>query len=752
MNPAGYAINSPSKELQRSETRQISAEPHGTFDGNDITVRVYLSPKILPSRHEKISLKINNGDRIDLGSLSFPKGAVVAVLGKDQNNPVIKDALGHYIIVSEYKKGLTILITRYEPSELRKWTFKDAQGNPIPNANVQIYMHDQSTNDPGILLDECTADNAGQLEELRVRQDWQYASFVVSHPDYGTAWFGGLAGRLRRNGGGEDVILPVVPAGSDADLTSASGVVVGPDNEPLSGIKINCSEIRTLDEGLFMPLGGGNSYAVLTDTNGQFRIYVPADEQYKEQRGEFIPPKSKYFLHIQMPPNSEYRSYDGWAYNDKNNVIKLEKKDVSEFTEEFESPKEGNYHTFSFVDETGEAFSPEEQKDIVLYIHQSNKPKLKLAYGDWVNGRVFPNGLYDASIRKYQKTKRMEVEYKFKIIELQQNSPADIIFELSNPISYQGQIIHGITGEPLEGVFVMAMWGTAERNISWLTQEQWDLLHTLHANPDVDDPALKPIHDLYSFKMIQRSDSNGKFVFTALPEDKIWGCVVFDENFLPFKLDTINGINNMKEEIEVFDFGQINLFPSGKIKIEAIVPDKHISIEPAWRVDFEKSPEWARNIKNTEVRWLEENEIDSFYVPAGVTFHLTFRIPYDDQWAPLKIDREFFLDPGEVVDLGKQYLQSSIWIFVKVIDPNDEPVEGVPIRLGQDVPHITDIDGRAKFYVPTHSKGKVGIMYYGHDNGKNLRKQIEYFVAGNDDVGKEYVIKVSEKELKILFD
>lgn len=728
----------------------IPVRPKGVFDENEVIVRVYSKPELSPSKHKKFSIKVDNGDIIDFRTYDFPEDSVIAILDKDQENSEIKKALSNIIFVSDCKEAAGFQLTRNDVSKNLKWTFKDALGNPIPNALVKVYIYKDYKRKSGILLDEVVSDESGQLNAFSVRKGWQHASFVVSHPDYGTALYAGLTGYLPMYR--EDVYLPLVSAGSDEDLTSVFGVVVDSDNIPLPDIQIKCSEIRTLDEGLITPLDGGNSYVVLTDKNGQFRLYPPVSEQGKEERGEYIPPKSKYFLQITMPKDAEYRSYKGWACNDKENMIRLEKKDITEFTEDFKPSGDGSYHTFIFKDENDQEFTPDEQETIMLHINQDNKPTIELVYRDWQEGGVFPDGLYEASLTKHRIRTGIKTTYKFKPVEVNQTSPTEVVFESSDSITYVGEVVDGITGLPKEGAFVMIMWGTGGRNLSWLTQQQWDALHRFGLNPEIDDPNLIPIHEKYSFKTIQRTDYEGKFNMRALPEDKIWGCVAFEENYLPVKLDAINQMNRIKKKIEVFDFGHINLFPAATVKFEVVVPEKHVSVMPGWQIDFENSPSWAKRIKNVENRWLEENELDSFYVPAGVSLRLNFRMPYDKQWEPLRIDRTFFLENGEVVDLGKQYLQRSIWMYVKVVDPEDKPVEGVPIRLGQDVPHITDIDGRAKFYVPMHSQGKVGIMYYGHGNEKKLTKKIQYSVTDKEDAGKEYIIKLSENELKILFD
>ncbi|MHC5183630.1 MAG: hypothetical protein ACYSPI_05080, partial [Planctomycetota bacterium] len=502
--------------------------------------------------------------------------------------------------------------------------------------------------------------------------------------------------------------------------------------------------------GSVLPLNQGIHYAVITEKDGSFRLYTPLSDHLKEQRGKYIPPKSKFLLHIEMANSEEYRSYKGWHYNDKENVIQLEKKDITEFVEDYKFSEDGSYHTFIFKDENGRELSLEQQKKIELNIHQHNKPTMKLDYQDWQDGGIFPKGIYKASFSKNRGLRTaVKTTYNFKPVEVNATHPKEVVFQLSDSITYVGHVVDGVTGLPMEGAFVIAMWGPSDnRNLSWLTQQEWDALHKLDHNPDVSDPNVWPIHKKYMFKTIQRTGSDGKFSIKALPEDKIYGCVVFEENYVPVK-EIIYKPKKMEKLPDVYDFGTINLFPAGKIKFEIVVPEKHVAVIPKWKIDSNKSPSWSKKIKNAESRWIEENAPDSIYVPAGVTFQLSFRMPYDKQWEALTIDRVFKLDKGESVDIGKQHLQGSISIFVKVVDPEDNPVEGVPVRLGQHVAHITDIEGRVKFHVPMYSGGRVGINYHSHDSEKNLRKQIIYAVKGKDDTNKEFMIKLTEQEIKL---
>jgi hypothetical protein len=627
-----------------------------------------------------------------------------------------------------------------------RWTFKDAVGKPIPNAAVQVQIRYAAVDSPKLLLEHTQTDQAGQIEAFLLPNKWGFVTFRVSHPDYGTAIYNGflddLHDRLK-----DAVMFPLVRAESEEDQTSVFGKVVGTDDQPMAGVEIFCVEIRTLGEGLLMPQEDGQRFAVITDDAGRFRIYPPLSDQYKEQHGNLIPPKSKYRLHIPMPNEAPYRSWKEWVNNDAEALIRLETKEPSEFIKPPSMSGSNVFRRFIFRDKDGQAFTSQQQENIVVHIYRDNQPTLKLEYNAWKQGALLPFGRYEASAKIQRRPLPFPIEYKFKPLEVDSNSPTKLVFELPDPVFYYGRVMDGITGKPLPNFFVAGSLTTNnDKNLACLSDEQWLAINRLSNPIDLHDPALDPIRELYSLFTCQKTDAQGKFLCSALPAENVRLWVISGENYLPVMRLTLPNVTQNT------DFGDFYMFPAAKMKLHVVVPEKNIAVKAKWVFEKDQSPLWAEKTYSAERRYLRTNEPETIFVPANAPFRLKLEISYADQWAPLEVDEVFNAKHGETIDAGKLLLQPAIPIFIKVVDPQGQPVEGVPLRLPQTVAHITDIEGRAKFYVPENSSGSAGIQYHNIETKKSMGKLIQYEVQGKEDAGKEYLIQLSEEELKSLFE
>ena len=154
-------------------------------------------------------------------------------------------------------------------------------------------------------------------------------------------------------------------------------------------------------------------------------------------------------------------------------------------------------------------------------------------------------------------------------------------------------------------------------------------------------------------------------------------------------------------------------------------------------------------------RWLEQNQAQSFHVPAGLNVHLKLDTPYDEQWCPIEIPGVIHLVRGEVVDLGRYEFKPALEVCVLATDVWGEPVEGVPLRKIHNghhwgVAHNSDRSGVARFYVVPNSQGEFGVSYYGED-GIYLRETIPYTVGGNEDAGRQFTLRLSSNMLDRLF-
>lgn len=729
------------------------------LDGKDLVVRLYNNWQEVPASFEKATVEVN-GRTVRFDFNDVDDSAVVAVFGEDQKDEAIRQLIGDRIYGWAYKKGLEFSLPEKPPSERPDfwWTFNDALGNPIPNVAVEVYL---KHNRRQALVWEGVVDNQARLrlpfsladERAFVRRGRTQVglgtpcfSFAVSRPGYNVAVVDARPGDDYDHD--NIIFFPTVLPGSEADSRSIWGVVVDPDKNPVSGILVRAT-------GLY-PLGadwvGGiprQSFAVLTDEQGRFRLYLPTKKD-NEKIGTLIPPKSEYYVMIKPPKALGLLPFSGKIPNGRETKITLEHA--------------GYFRTFSFEDENGPITDPNRLEQITLYIERPGKRRLGYRYRDFKAGGMFPLGTYEAMIDRALR------EYKFEPTEVTADSPEQLVFKPSTSKLYYGQVVHGITGKPMEGTFVIDSRGIcSQRNLSMLTPEQWDALYDLPANPSAHDKGVAQLQkgNYYCFTKLVQTDDNGWFEMTVPPKRDFYAFVVFQEDYLSvfvrndkFEQDSNGGI-----AVHV-----TKLFPAAKVIVEPWVEgwDRGLlGIWPKWVINKDDNPDWVQDFLAgcekgltkgiREDFALRPNKPQSFYVPAGLNLQIQLRFPHVKNLSPITIAERVNLQQGETLDLGRQEIQLVVKVFVKVMDPTGSPVEGLPVtalssRYG-GVTHNTDENGVVQFDMAEYSQGEFVVEYAGGDDpdAMHLREAIPYEIAGPEDVNCVYTLQVSDEMLYQLF-
>jgi hypothetical protein len=330
-------------------------------------------------------------------------------------------------------------------------------------------------------------------------------------------------------------------------------------------------------------------------------------------------------------------------------------------------------------------------------------------------------------------------------------------------VIYTGRVVHGITGEPFAGAYVITMGSISSKRLEDITPDEWAAIHELGDDIPVNDPAVSPIGKTYGLGEIARTDIDGYYTIAPRPGKNFYTFLAFEENFIPVSRRVYPPKGGASTEVTV---PTLKLYAAGKILLEACVDEKHVSICPKWIIDKAASPPWINDLLKIEdgrtsfVRykgWIEQNEPHHVFVPAGATLRLQLRMPYDDQWSPFITEESFNLGHGEVLDIGRIDLKPALKVYVKVVDTAGEPVEGVPVRklVGNtgSVAHNTDENGRVMFHVPPYSQGKFYVSYYGQaeEGGIRLKEELPYQIMGKKDSDSEFVFGLSDEILYHLF-
>ena len=708
------------------------------LDGTAVMVRLYRNWTTNAAAYETVNLKVKRYS-VNFEGVAADEDSVVAVLEEDQDNELIKRALKNRVYVWPFSKKIRMRLDRYdlEPPADTCWFFDDASGKPIPSATVEIYLNKYKG--PRIKLGETVID--GSFKKLALQDSqWRY-DFIIYDPNYG------IANVWAPPSHKSHIPVPLVHMTSKAAERAIWGVVVGPDGIPIEGATIKCMNVRTLGEGLIN--SGNERCTVLTDADGGFCMYMPASTQNQDQRGKLIPPKSRYHVRIEAPKEMRLLPYTGQIENGMETTVVMESA--------------GNFHTFTFVDEYGIIDEPAGLEKVYLTIERGEKSKLTLGYSDWKEREVFPNGTYSAELISSWRPGTNHGRIKFEPVEITNDSPEEIVFKVSDAVTYFGRVVHGITGEPFAGAYVITMGSISSKRLEDITPDEWAAIGELGDDISVKDPVVSPIRKAYGFGEIAITDIDGYYTIVTRPGKDFYTFLAFEENFIPVSKRMYPPKPGASTEVTV---ATLKLYGAGKVLLEACVDEKHVSICPKWIVDKAASPPWVQDFLNIEdgrtsfikyKGWIKQNEPHHVFVPAGATLRLQLRMPYDDQWSPFITEESFSLGHGEVLDIGKIDLKPALKVYVKILDADGEPVEGVPVRklVGNtgSVAHNTDENGRVMFHLPPYSQGKFYVSYYGQaeEGSIRLKEELPYQILGEEDSDSEFVLGLSDEILYHLF-
>ncbi len=736
------------------------------LDGREVVVRIYKDTSASPGKFEKVLVRASQKIvRFDFEDVEG--SAVVGVFPGDQEDSVVKGSLFNRLYCWNYKKGLTFELARENMSKHKdfRWIFADAVGNLLSGASVEIYL---ATRRPerriligNVLLgEEATIDlpfYAAEEKAYTTIGKSRHSSktgrfmFKISHPDYETVAMVQTSRERYRPEQEITVYAPMLVPGNELEERGIWGVVVDEQGNPVKGVVVQSLTV-TPPGGKEVPFGVvRQSPGVMTDSTGRFRFY-PKVRESVEAIGPIVPAKSKYFIRIEPLEDMGLKVFRDRIANGEENVIRLERVE------------EKYFRRFLFEDEGGLITDPQRLKYIRVAIEKDGKLIDYLRYKEWYEGGEFPLGVYAAKCRPSSGQ-----SFKFLSVEVTEKSPEEIVFTtVSGQKKYYGKIVHGVTGAPMEGVFVKVDAGSHAP--TRLPEQQWRILHALPGT----DPNIKGsrhwIEDyvkMYQSGSLVRTDGEGLFEMTCAAKSNMSKFSIFEEGYLVVYVEN--------DLFEKDDDGNIMLpvtrmFPSAKIVID---PWSHVTgrdsprnFHPRWIVDTNRSRSWVKDLLAACIDDLEEGifrdySIDSnrgpqiFHVPAGVTFELQLR-PWsshyrgDSIWSSVSLGRNLKLKHGEVLDLGRIEIKEAFSIFAEVQNSMGVAVEGLPVKAldqyGEFV-SSTDANGLALFALARDSKGEFVVEYEPQEGqaSPHLREAVPYEIKSPEDEFSTYSFKVSDE-------
>lgn len=733
------------------------------LDGREVVVRVYNDWRLKPYKFSRTSVPLDEpevfkkvsirlqGRTAPFGSIESTLGqinktSVVVVIAEDQKDEAVRKAVGDSIYARPYEKSRSFYLSVFTTAAKKWWTFKDAIGKPIPQATVQIFLPDYD-NPTKVGIRAAQADDQGRLKVPNMTGQLKRLHLIVSHPYYGTA----IGGPDRCAGEGV-ILLPLVKAGTEADTLSIWGSVLDTDGNPVPGTLIRCSSVYTPGGGIISSAYW--SYAVLTDDQGRFAMHLPIKKTIKAKG---IPPNSKYAVLVEPPRALKLLGFSGQVPNGRQSEIVLER---------------GHFRTFVFEDANGPITDIEKLEVISVCIRRSDGSPHYIRYPDWKYGRILPLGRFEAGMNSNINIKPLGFERcEFEPIQVTAESPEKLVFKVkSKPrqqdILYCGQVVHGITGEPMPGAFIIVP-GFTKGDFAAITTEQWQQLHQLDTVPSLDDPALEPIQQIRPFERILRTDINGSFQLTVKTIELFHLLVAFEEDYLPVQYDLSRKDLFKPDENNFLQLPVIRLYPAAKVILEPYVEESVSDIRIRLRFGDNSNLDWIDSffafreslavpfVRNVSLQ--PPNMLDIMQIPAGMNIVLVLRVIHSGRngspWGCPIFTGTINAGQGQTVDLGRVTIEPEMPVYVQVIESAGNPLEGVAVAHGEadgkkwfGQKHITDANGMAKFYAPPHYKAAFFVGWKGR-NTKTPWQSLIYETTGPQDANSVYTFQLSDEVL-----
>jgi hypothetical protein len=637
-----------------------------------------------------------------------------------------------------------------------KWcVFVDALGYPMAGVQVQVVTSGSWELGKMTSLPPTALDGGGRLQPQQMFTMLARCSFVVSDPNYGTA----LVEPYDKTevSPREPLSLCVVPLAvyrTPADARSIWGVVIDSDGTPIPGAVIACMRVFLVGRGEVRPywpwpVQPNKEAKVLTNERGQFAMCLPlADGDGRLDRS--IAVGMVYEVTITPPAELGCLPWRGRLAAGMGQTI------VLEGTIGGSKKYEG---MLAFEDERGPVTDPEKISlvNLVIRVRRPGFQPVAFGYhaGEWLEKSKLPFGMYEPTVEWDGK------RYTFRPVYVTPESPEVIVFKPGRIVPfetrYRGRVVHGANGDPIPGALIVPSPG--------LVME----------GPDPE--AIRRLEQQSGGRIV-RTDAAGRFemvlpivaqpgpehTLTAIKEDYL----LFEQQ-RAFFTPAADGGRPGSVEFPTDSRGRVllpemKLFPAGALTIEPNVPGEHRGRRV--RLDFltasGNSASWLKDLwapahRSSGGHVIHPKELavgmrQTVYIPAYVTLTLRLQLP-DDRYAPAFVE-DVLVGQGRSIDLGRIDFVRTMPVTVKVMDSQDNPLEGITVtcRVGRGNhavgEAVTNTDGLARLHVAMHSAGRFTVEYDDPRTRAPLREEIPYEVGGRQGTGREFILQLSDEFLE----
>jgi predicted Ser/Thr protein kinase len=449
---------------------------------------------------------------------------------------------------------------------------------------------------------------------------------TVTHPDYGTAPV-----LLNRTGSPQQVCL--VPKSSAHYRHALRGQVVDEAGRPISDARVESSEVK---DGVGGKRYNGKGQAV-ADSTGRF--VMPFILHSGGDTRRLLPADAVYSVVARSPRGMDL--FPAYAENASPMKLVLKTPTLAPRRLRFEVGANKYVGSNAWVNISLAWQANEDSRySISLESRYTSGNPVRLLPGKYMAG------FNDGRARRFQ----------YLPVVINESSPDVITFERPPAITYQGRVVDGTTGEPVSGAYMFLSGSGSQRNFAMLADDDWQVLDSMSAVPSLDDYGVKILNQHYVIENIVRTDAEGHYSIVRGREDQASVLVGFARNQLPYtqRLDKLKA--DVNQQVQMPD---IPLFPAACLQFVPKVPiGEKPTVYAKWNLSTaDGQPTWLGAFKKAKEHvesndWLDLSAPVRVFVPAEVSFKLSFKGSRTSDAQPVPPDEILKLNQGEIRDLG----------------------------------------------------------------------------------------------------
>jgi hypothetical protein len=671
---------------------------------------------------------------MDSQSVKWP---VVVVLGSEQQDKIVAQMFEDWVYIQTYLARNPVPIWhqfRKDPGP-QTWSFCDGLGDPIPNATVDIFLREDHYH-THVHIGQVKLDRRGQTNGLKRLHSMSRFVFLLSHPDYGIA-------SVELSGSAPEysptpIILPLVTKDSEAYSHSLHGVVTDTEGHPVPNttfefMMYNAVNNRTLK------FYGSATHKCFTDERGTFAIYPPV-AQNETLTKDLIPLGTTFRVLAYPPDNLDLRSAGPQhLIAGTQTTITLERVNTETY-----------FRRFIFEDYDGTITDPEELKKITVSIARRGVSPLQYSYDQWKDGGQFPFGKFSAT-----KTRRGD-PLKFESVEVNSESPEEIVFITNQYTLYRGRVVNGLTGESMPNIIVGS--GLYVEDSRPIPESKLTSYRAKALSEASQELSIERLHSLQERVALTDEQGNYEFeFFSGGPAPVLRKLTAFEKDFLPSSVDPYRYQSRSSEA--VIELPAIKMYPAASITIEPDPPFENNDDRPklSWEIISE---DMSARTERTTIPWsgYRGNNRDgtgnllTFYVPAEVDLNLEFTWKQEiTRSVPVRLNN-VRLQQGQTLDLGKVTFEPMLRVTVKIVDADGQPARNVKLacQITENDHYLTDLtdaEGVTSADIPPNSKGQFVLRPIIGPFAGVTQPAMPWEVGGQEDQGKSFVFRLPEDKL-----